>query len=83
MDDGINEQRNSTSEARLTAFNSCDISGSTLANIYETVLDVEQLLCIWATARQNQQNDVHPAKTRISLDICLVWSVFIVRSIGS
>ena len=38
---------------------------------------------IWAAARQNQQNDVHPAKTRISLGIRPVWSVFTVRSIGS
>ena len=37
---------------------------------------------IWATARQNQQNDVHPA---ISLGIHPVWSVFLStgRNIGS
>ena len=28
---------------------------------------------IWAAARQNQQNDVHPAKTQISLGIRPVW----------
>ena len=29
---------------------------------------------IWAAARQNQQNDVRPAKTQISLGIRPVWS---------
>ena len=38
---------------------------------------------IWATAWQNQQNDVRPVKTRISLGICPVWSVFTVSSKGS
>ena len=34
---------------------------------------------IWVTARQDQQNDVHPAKTQISLGICPVWPVFTLR----
>ena len=29
---------------------------------------------IWATSWQNQQIDMHPEKTQISLDICPVWS---------
>ena len=29
---------------------------------------------IWAASWQNQQNDVHPAMTQISLGICPVWS---------
>ena len=37
------------------------------------------MVSIWATAWQNQQNDVHPAKTQISLCIHPVWSVFAVR----
>ena len=37
----------------------------------------------WATARQKQQNDMHPTKTQISLGICPVWSVFSVRFMGS
>ena len=36
--------------------------------------------CKWAAARQNQQNDVRPAKTQISLGIRPVWLVFAVRS---
>ena len=41
---------------------------------------------IWATAWQNQQNDVHPAKTQISLGIHLVWSECLLsawRNLGS
>ena len=34
---------------------------------------------IWTAACQNQQNDVCPAKTQISLGIRPVWSVFFVR----
>ena len=37
----------------------------------------------WAAARQNQQNDLHPVKTQISLCIHAVWSVFAMRSMGS
>ena len=36
-------------------------------------------LTIWAVSWQNQQNDMHPAKTQISLGIHPVWSVFAVR----
>ena len=32
----------------------------------------------WAAAWQNQQNDLHPAKTQISLGVRPVWSVFAV-----
>ena len=38
---------------------------------------VETFCCvknIWATSRQNQQTDLHPEKTQISLGICPVWS---------
>ena len=34
----------------------------------------EVLFISWTTAFQNQQNDVHPAKTQISLGIRTVWS---------
>ena len=34
----------------------------------------------WAASRQNQQNDMRPAKTQISLGIRPVWSVFTLRS---
>ena len=37
----------------------------------------------WACARQNQQNDVRPAKTQINLGIRPVWSVLAVRFMGS
>ena len=32
------------------------------------------IVAIWATARQNQQNDMRPAKNQISLGIRPVWS---------
>ena len=35
------------------------------------LLDLSFNIC--AASWQNQQNDVHPAKTQISLDICPVW----------
>ena len=34
---------------------------------------------MWARTQQNQQNDMLPVKTQISLGSCPVWSVFAVR----
>ena len=47
---------------------------------------LSSITVIWATGWQNQQNDVSPAKTQISLGIRLVWSEFSLsawRKLGS
>ena len=38
---------------------------------------------IWAASWQNQQNNVHPAKSQIRLGMCPVLSEFAMRSMGS
>ena len=43
-------------------------------NMYTNNKGMVYFDCIWATAWQNQQNDVRPAKTQISLGIHPVWS---------
>ena len=49
--------------------------------VWKSIKDVSKN--IWARAWQNQQNDVHPAKTQISLGICPAWSEFTVHFMGS
>ena len=50
---------------------------SSMAECWQSTWQGDQvgaLSYLWAASWQNQQNDVHPAKTQISLGICPVWS---------